>query len=77
MRGEDERVDALFCYVSLEQRIPGDHPLRAVRELVDAALAQLSRAFSKLYAQDGRPPLSKASGGSVRPRAQKKPLRGV
>ena len=55
MRGEDERVDALFCYVSLEQRIPRDHPLRAVRELVDAALAQLSRAFSKLYARDGRP----------------------
>jgi transposase len=58
MRGEDERVDALFCYVSLEQRIPRDHPLRAVRELVDAALAQLSRAFSKLYARDGRPSIA-------------------
>jgi len=42
----------------LETRIPADHPLRAIRELVDAALAQLSRAFDKLYARDGRPSIA-------------------
>ena len=41
--------------MSLEQRIPADHPLRPIRELVAEALGSLSPAFSKLYARDGRP----------------------
>ena len=36
MRGEDERSEGFFSYVRLEKRIPADHPLRAIRELVDA-----------------------------------------
>jgi hypothetical protein len=48
-------ADDFFSYLRLEDRISADHPLRAIRELVDAALAQLSRAFAKLYARDGRP----------------------
>lgn len=55
MRGEDHRSEGFFSYVRLEARIPADHPLRAIRELVDAALAELSRAFDKLYAREGRP----------------------
>jgi len=55
MRGEDRRADGLFSYVRLESRIPADHPLRAIRELVDAALRDLSRAFGRLYSRDGRP----------------------
>ena len=55
MRGEDQRAASFFSYVSLEQRIPADHPLRPIRELVDEALGSLSPAFSKLYARDGRP----------------------
>ena len=55
MRGEDQRSEGFFSYVRLETRIPADHPLRAIRELVDAALAELSRAFDKLYSRDGRP----------------------
>ena len=55
MRGEDQRSEGFFSYVRLETRIPADHPLRAIRELVDAALAELSRAFDKLYAREGRP----------------------
>ncbi|MFZ0694667.1 MAG: IS5 family transposase [Alphaproteobacteria bacterium] len=55
MRGEDERREELFSYVSLEKRIPADHPLRAIRTLVDEALGKLSRTFDRLYARDGRP----------------------
>lgn len=55
MRGEDRRAKDLFSYVGLEERIPADHPLRAIRTLSDAALKGLSRDFNKLYARDGRP----------------------
>jgi len=55
MRGRDERSEGLFSYVGLEDRIPADHPLRAIRALVDAALKDLWRSFARLYARDGRP----------------------
>ena len=55
MRGEDQRSEGFFSYVRLESRIPTDHPLRAIRELVDAALQELSRSFDRLYSRDGRP----------------------
>jgi transposase len=42
MRGDDQQQDAVFSYVSLEPRVPGDHPLRAIRKMVDAALQELS-----------------------------------
>jgi transposase len=58
MRGEDQRSEGIFSYVRLEQRIPADHPLRVIRDLVDAALQGLSRDFSKLYARDGRPSIA-------------------
>lgn len=55
MRGKDQRSEVLFSYVSLESRIPADHPLRAIRAVVDEALRKLSPAFSRLYAREGRP----------------------
>src|SRR5260221_1561359 len=55
MRGLDERSEELFSFVRLEQRIPADHPLRAIRALVDEVLRGMSRSFAKLYARDGRP----------------------
>src|SRR5262245_18721895 len=55
MRGGEQRSEVLFSYVSLETRIPADHPLRAVREIVNEELRKLSPAFSRLYARDGRP----------------------
>jgi transposase len=55
MRGEDNHAERLFSYVRLETRIPTDHPLRAIRELVDAALKDLSQSFDRLYAREGRP----------------------
>lgn len=45
----------MFSYVSTEQRVPKDHPLRAVRTLVDAVLREMSREFDGLYAVVGRP----------------------
>ena len=45
----------MFSYVSAEERIPADHPLRAIRTLVDEILRELSRDFSRLYALTGRP----------------------
>ena len=41
MRGEDGAAEDFFSYVRLEQRVPADHPLRAIRALVDAALEEL------------------------------------
>ena len=55
MRGKDHREENLFSYLLLEDRVPANHPLRAIREIVDTALAELSRAFGKLYSRDGRP----------------------
>jgi transposase len=55
MRGEDWTSGALFSYVDMEARIPARHPLRAMRRLTNAALAELDRAFSALYEACGRP----------------------
>ena len=55
MRGPDERQAILFSYRSIEDRIPADHPLRAMRRLVDPLLVELSPRFQALYATDGRP----------------------
>lgn len=55
MRGDDLDSSAMFSYISPEQRIPKDHPLRALRVMVDAALEDLSPRFSKLYSSTGRP----------------------
>jgi transposase len=55
MRGDDQQPDAMFSYVSPEQRVPKDHPLRAIRQLVDEILRELSRDFDRLYARVGRP----------------------
>ena len=45
----------MFSYVSAEQRVPADHPLRAIRGLVDDVLREMSREFDGLYAKVGRP----------------------
>jgi transposase len=55
MRGDDREPDAMFSYVSAEQRVPRDHPLRAIRGLVDEVLRDMSREFDGLYARVGRP----------------------
>src|SRR5205809_3865566 len=55
MRGSDEQQPVLFSYRHIEDRIPIDHPLRALRRLVDPILVELSPRFQLLYAANGRP----------------------
>ncbi len=58
MRGEDEKQQDMFSYVSPEQRVPADHPLRAVREMVDQILKEMSPRFARLYSDVGRPSIA-------------------
>jgi transposase len=58
MRGTDERSGSLFSYVDLEARVPKDHPLRAIREIANGALSELSVAFEAMYAPMGRPSIA-------------------
>ena len=55
MRGHDEEQGDVFSYIPLEQRIPRDHPLRRIRQLVDVALKEMGAHFEVLYARRGRP----------------------
>jgi transposase len=55
MRGSDRQTGKLFSYASPESLVPQDHPLRAIRLLVNAALDRLSPAFAAIYADTGRP----------------------
>ena len=58
MRGDDLQQMGVFSYVSAEDRISKDHPLRAIRRMTDEALAGLSRHFDTLYAAGGRPSIA-------------------
>ena len=55
MRGEDVSSGSLFSYVDLEERIPQEHPLRLIREIVNDVLEGLSSEFEGLYSHMGRP----------------------
>src|ERR1700722_15554933 len=55
MRGTDERSGSLFSFVDLEARVPKGHPLRAIREIANGALLELSGDFAAMYAPLGRP----------------------
>src|SRR6516165_9706881 len=55
MRGTDYQQSSMFSYISAEQRVPKDHPLRAIRVMTDAALGELGPQFDALYASSGRP----------------------
>jgi transposase len=55
MRGIEEAQDGLFSFVSLEERVPADHPLRAIRAMVDRALSELHERLTQQYAGGGRP----------------------
>lgn len=55
MRGDDQQQVVLFSYRSVEDRIPQDHPLRVIRQLVEPILRELSPRLETLYAKHGRP----------------------
>jgi transposase len=54
MRGDDQQQFNVFSYVSAEDRVPADHPLRPIRKAVDEVLRSMSPEFDKLYAEAGR-----------------------
>jgi len=58
MRGGDERCGELFSYVDLEARVGADHPLRAIRAIVNEALASLEKELAALYSPLGRPSIA-------------------
>jgi transposase len=55
MRGGFADQGGLFSYISPEARVPPNHPLRKIRELVRAVLGEMNRDLGKLYASEGRP----------------------
>jgi hypothetical protein len=59
MRGDDIQPGGMFSHVSLEARAPSSHPLRAIKALLDEALAGMSRDFNKVYAAEGRPSIAR------------------
>src|SRR5262249_16546692 len=57
MRGDDGICGSLFSYIDLEKRVRADHPLRVIRQIVNAALKSLSGEFARLYS----PPIGRES----------------
>lgn len=55
MRGEDQQQQGVFSYVSLEERVPAEHPLRPVRKIIDEIFRTMSKQFDGLYSATGRP----------------------
>jgi transposase len=55
MRGNDVQQEAMFSYLSPEARVPQDHPLRPIRNMVNQALRELSGEFQAMYSREGRP----------------------
>ncbi len=58
MRGDERRQVEIFSCVTLEQRVPGDHPLREIRRLTDVVLRSLSVEIDRLYSASGRPSIA-------------------
>src|SRR6202451_225943 len=58
MRGDNEQQEAMFSYIVLEERVPKDHPLRAIRAMMDEALRRLDAELERMYAQGGRPSIA-------------------
>ena len=58
MRGFDIQQSAMFSYLSPENRVPANHPLRAIRKVTDDILSEMSGLFNKMYSQIGRPSIA-------------------
>ena len=58
MRGDERVQSGMFSYVTLEQRVPQDHPLREIGRITDVVLRSLSGEFDSLYSASGRPSIA-------------------
>src|SRR4051812_3353167 len=58
MRGGDRIQSAMFSYLSPETRVRKEHPLRAIRAMVDSALREMSPLFDDMYSELGRPSIA-------------------
>src|SRR5258708_62615 len=58
MRGQDTQQSTMFSYLSPEDRVPTDHPLRRMRLMVDVALKSMSPALDEMYSALGRPSIA-------------------
>ena len=54
MRGRHGEQEVMLAYVNLEERVPKDHPLRAIKMVADEALKRLSPEFDRMYSRVGR-----------------------
>lgn len=58
MRGQVDPQSAMFHYFSAESRVPSDHPLRAIKDLTERALSEISSDLDALYPNNGRPSIA-------------------
>ena len=58
MRGIEDQQTTLFRYISLEERVPKDHPIRKIRQIVDKAIDQMDDQLDAMYSLDGRPSIA-------------------
>src|SRR5258708_11089079 len=58
MRGFQDKQTGMWTFVSIEDRIPSDHPLRRIKKLADQRLVDLSRVFNRMYSEVGRPSIA-------------------
>jgi len=55
MRGSDQTSGSLFSYIDLEDRVPANHSLQTIRDIVNDVLVSLSSDFEAMYSRMGRP----------------------
>lgn len=58
MRGTDKQQSQMFSYISPEERVPKNHPLRKIRAMVEQALKEMDGRFEEMYAPTGRPSIA-------------------
>ena len=55
MRGDETEQAAVMLFITPDQKVPQDHPIRGIKPIVDRALASLSPVFNRMYSKRGRP----------------------
>lgn len=55
MRGDETEQAAVMLFITPDQKVPLDHPIRSIKPIVDRALASLSPVFNRMYSKRGRP----------------------